>query len=121
MASSGFLRKLAPWILWDFPRGSWRYDVVVALILGFIFLTPRDFFRDRPKPQSVVMLPAEAGAAVFWIDAGALAGLEASQQRARAEAIVRSHSRGQVQRLMRLEPIFDSENELKGYLAFAVP
>ena len=32
---------LKRFILWDFPRASWQYDVIVAVILAFIFLTPR--------------------------------------------------------------------------------
>ena len=41
--ASGFKR----FILWDYPRASWQYDVMVALILAFIFLTPREVFRAR--------------------------------------------------------------------------
>src|SRR5438309_1891400 len=40
---------LKRFILWDFPRASWQYDLIVALILAFIFLTPRDLFRDQPR------------------------------------------------------------------------
>lgn len=119
------MRKLAEvlkkWILWEFPRGSWQYDVMVALILGFVFLTPREWFRDRPKPQHVAMLPAEGGAAVYWIDSRLLAGLPEAERLSRAEAIVRSYSKGAQKRVVRLEPIFDSERELQGFMAFAVP
>ena len=43
-------------ILWDFPRGSWQYDVMVGLILAFIFLIPKTIFHDQPKPASVAIL-----------------------------------------------------------------
>ena len=43
-------------VFWDFERGSWQYDIICILILAFIFLTPRDFFRDQPKAASVLML-----------------------------------------------------------------
>jgi hypothetical protein len=33
---------------WSYERGSWQYDVILAVILAFIFLTPRAWFRDRP-------------------------------------------------------------------------
>ena len=42
---SGFKR----FILWDYARASWQYDVMVGIILAFIFLTPRDWFRDQPR------------------------------------------------------------------------
>ena len=51
-------------IFWDYPRAGWQYDIMVGLILAFIFLTPRDWFRDQPKASSVVMLPSESGANV---------------------------------------------------------
>ena len=52
---------LKRFILWDFPRASWQYDVMVGIILGFIFLTPRDWFRDQariPNASSIAMLPS---------------------------------------------------------------
>ena len=33
-------------ILWSYERGTPQYDVLCALILVFIFLTPRQVFRD---------------------------------------------------------------------------
>ncbi len=38
-------------IFWAYERGSWQYDIICAVILAFIFLTPRSFFRDRPTLQ----------------------------------------------------------------------
>ena len=35
-------------LLWSFERGSIQYDVICAVILAFIFLTPAEFFDDRP-------------------------------------------------------------------------
>ena len=42
---------------WEFARTSWQYDIVVALILAFIFLTPKAFFKDQPRAVSVVQIP----------------------------------------------------------------
>jgi len=38
-------------IFWAYERGSWQYDVIVLVILTFIFLTPRSWFNDRPTLQ----------------------------------------------------------------------
>jgi hypothetical protein len=38
-------------IFWAYERGSWHYDVIVAAILAFIFLSPRAWFNDRPTLQ----------------------------------------------------------------------
>lgn len=43
-------RKLSSFIWWTYPRGSLEYDIIVALILAFIFLTPRALFHDQPAP-----------------------------------------------------------------------
>jgi hypothetical protein len=34
---------------WSYERGSWQYDLIVATILAFIFLTPRAWFRHDPN------------------------------------------------------------------------
>ena len=39
---------------WSYERGTWQYDVAVILILVFVLLTPRRWFRDQPQ----VGLPA---------------------------------------------------------------
>ncbi len=31
-------------IFWTYERGGWQYDIISALILAFIFLTPRTVF-----------------------------------------------------------------------------
>ena len=31
-------------VFWTYPRGSWQYDILCALILCFIFLTPKSVF-----------------------------------------------------------------------------
>lgn len=45
---------------WSYERGSWQYDVAVALILIFVF-TPRSWFHDQPQ----VGLPATASQVEF--------------------------------------------------------
>ncbi len=107
-------------IFWDFPRASWQYDVVVALILAFIFLTPRDIFRDQPRAASVVRLPAEHGQNVFWIEADLLAGKQDDALRSAAEELVRK-STGKAARVTRVEAIHNSEQETQGYMAYLKP
>ena len=34
---------------WSYERGTWQYDVAVVLILIFVLLTPRGWFRDQPQ------------------------------------------------------------------------
>lgn len=38
------LQAISRILFWTYSRGSWQYDVLVLLILCFIFLTPRTVF-----------------------------------------------------------------------------
>jgi len=38
--------------LWQFKRGSIAYDIIVALILLFIFITPRSCFERKAPPPA---------------------------------------------------------------------
>lgn len=42
-------RLMVRTVFWSFERGSWPYDVFVAVILVFVLLTPRGWFHDRPQ------------------------------------------------------------------------
>ena len=115
---------LKRFILWEFPRASWQYDVIVAIILAFIFLIPRDWFRDQPRiphASSIALLPTENGSTVFFVDAQLLAGTAENQRVAELTAALRSRMSNRSLSVTRVEPILDSEGELQGYMAFARP
>jgi hypothetical protein len=48
----GFKQILSSYFYWTYPRGSFHYDIMVTLILLFIFITPQlwDF---GAKPSSI--------------------------------------------------------------------
>ena len=108
---------LKRFLFWDYPRAGWQYDVMVGLILVFIFLTPRAWFRDQPRASSIAMLPAEHGSTVFWMDSEQLSGVPDSERAARASALLKART-GKKYNVVRLEQILDSEQEIKGYMAF---
>ncbi len=105
-------------LLWDYPRAVWQYDVMVALILAFIFLTPREFFRDQPRTFDVAVLPSEQGANVFWLEGELLSGLEEEQRWAKATELISKRS-GKKQTVIRLEPLFDNEKQTKGFMVYS--
>lgn len=107
-------------LFWDYPRAGWQYDVMVGLILAFIFLTPREWFRDQPRANSVVMLPSEHGETVFWMDAEQLSNIAENARVAQATALLQTRT-GKKYHVNRLEPIVDSEQEIKGFMAFTTP
>jgi len=111
-------------VLWDYPRASWQYDVMVAIILAFIFLMPREWFRDQPRiprASNIAMLPGENGSNMYLIDPELLSGVPESQQLSKLAEILKTRT-GKKQSVLRVQPIYDdSENELKGYMAFTTP
>jgi hypothetical protein len=110
------MRALGRFLLWDYPRASWQYDVMVALILAFIFLTPRDVFRDQPKAASVVMLRGG-----FWIEPQLLTGVPDKELLGKAGVLVNAHYKTHYT-ITSVEPIYDdAEQELKGYMASTKP
>ncbi len=110
-------------ILWDYPRASWQFDVMVGIILLFVLFTPREWFRDQPRiPHSspIAQLPVAHGANIFWVEPELVAAIPESQRLSRLGAILKDRT-GKQQIITRLEPIFDSEKEIKGYMAIAKP
>lgn len=106
-------------ILWDYQRGVWQYDVVCALILLFMAFTPREWFRDQPRiPHSsqVTSLPGN-GEAVFWIEPELVSAFPEGKRLSELSRILTQRT-GKRQVVTRVEPIVDSEKELKGYMAF---
>jgi hypothetical protein len=48
------LRTLKSYFFWTYERGSFHYDVMVTLILVFIFATPFLWnYGDRPQPSKM--------------------------------------------------------------------
>ena len=107
-------------LLWDYPRAGWQYDVMVTIILAFIFLTPREVFRDYPRASNIVRLPAESAVNAFWIESDLLTSLSEDQRGSKVEEMLRSRF-GKHQTVIRVEPLFDSEKQIKGYIAYAKP
>jgi hypothetical protein len=73
-----FFRALGSYVWWTHPRGSVHYDVMVTLILLFIFLAPNKInFKDKPAtrdghPKLISAFTAysdERGAVVYGVPA----------------------------------------------------
>jgi hypothetical protein len=107
------LRRL---IFWDFPRTSWQWDIIVTLILAFIFLTPRDLFRDQPRAASIQML--QQG---FLIEPRLLTNVAKADLPEKAAELVNQRFKTHTT-ITHVEPVFDeSEHEITGYMAYTKP
>jgi len=108
-------------IFWDFPRASWQYDVAVAIILLFIFATPRDWFRDQPKASSIVLMSSLHGSNRVFIATELLENVPEAQRPARAQSLIHQRT-GKTWHVKRVEPIRDeAEQEIKGFIAYTAP
>jgi hypothetical protein len=97
---------------------------MVAIILTFIFVMPREWFKDQPRiprASNIAMLPGEHSSDMYLIDPELLSGIPENQRLSRLADILKTRT-GKKQSVSRLQPIYDdSENELKGYMAFTKP
>ncbi len=71
-------RTIRRYILWSYERGSLHYDIMVTLILLFVFISPRYInFKDKPVERiphltGVVVVPAAKGELIYQIQASAV-------------------------------------------------
>jgi hypothetical protein len=116
---------LKRFILWDFPRASWQYDVMVGIILVFIFATPREFFRDQPRipgASQVVLLPSPGnGHPIAWLDPGQLAAVPEESRVTKTTLLLRQKTGDNKVVVGHVEALRDAEGDIQGYLAFAPP
>ncbi len=115
---------LKHFIFWDYPRASWQYDVMVGIIVVFVMLTPRGWFRDQPRTplvSSIAVLPSEHGSSVYWVEPELLADLPKDQQSQKLLELLKRFTHQKQMTVTRVEPIADSDGETKGYMVFAKP
>ena len=72
-------QTIRSYIWWTYERGSVPYDIMVTLILAFIFITPIFLnFKDKPVEriphQSGVVVYPDGQSLVYQIDAAAIRG-----------------------------------------------
>lgn len=83
---------------WTYPRGSFHYDVMVTLILAFIFLSPRWIhFGDKPPgtaahPTAVLVTPAGDHMFVYQLDASAITATEDRAIRQQLKSVIEPFS-----------------------------
>jgi hypothetical protein len=74
----GVWPTIRSYILWQHERGTLHYDIMVTLILIFVFFSPRVIdFNDKPVPPEphltdVVVTPDAQGGLVYQISASAI-------------------------------------------------
>jgi hypothetical protein len=76
---AGIGQALYRMFFWSYERGSWQYDVMVALILVFVLLLPKSWFHDQPQvglpvtSAQVELLSKTGEVEVYKVDSRVLA------------------------------------------------
>lgn len=77
---SSVWRTLGNYIFWNYPRGSIHYDIMVTLILLFIFVIPLFVnFKDKPvqhspHPRAVLVIPDGQNGVLYQVPVAAVSG-----------------------------------------------
>ena len=105
-------------LFWTYERGTWQYDVMVILILAFIFLTPRSWFGDRPvslaPSAGIVLLDNDPAQKVYQLHSSLLKP-EADGSVARsAQRVLEAHT-GKSVEVIRVEPAMDARGQVVSY------
>jgi hypothetical protein len=115
---SGLWKTIRSYIWWSYDRGSVPYDVMVTLILAFIFVTPLFVnFKDKPvervpHPTGVVVYP-DGKSLVYEIDAAAVPGRDSASVEEGLLRIIEPIA-GEVS-IDRYEPVRDGRGRTTAY------
>jgi len=116
---SGFWRTIRSYILWQHERGTLHYDIMVTLILIFVFFSPRVInFNDKPVPRAlhlndVVVTPDAHGGLVYQISANAITPGDDQSMRDQLLRIIKPIS-GEVS-IVNVEPVADGKGHVQAY------
>jgi len=91
---AGIWRTLRSYVLWSHERGTVQYDVMVTLILLFIFFSPKLInFKDKPvdhtpHPTGLVVRPDGQGGLIYQIEGSAVSGEDEDSRRGELLGII---------------------------------
>lgn len=111
-------RTIRGYILWQYERGTLHYDIMVTLILLFLWLSPRVInFNDKPigrnpHPTDVVVTTDAQGQLTYQIEASAISSSD-GPVRDQLLHIIEPIS-GAVS-IVKWEPVMDAKGHVKGY------
>lgn len=112
-------RTIRGYILWSYERGSLHYDVMVTLILLFVFLSPYWInFKDKPIERvphqtGVVIQPDGKGGFVYQIDASVLTAKNDAALREQMLGIIEPITGAAA--ISNIEPVKDGKGRIQSY------
>ena len=112
-------RAISNFVWWSYERGSLPYDVMVTLILLFIFLAPYKInFKDKPiertpHPTRVVLIPDGDSGYIYQVDAAGVVGKDSASVKNYLQRVVEPIA-GEVE-IARFEPVRDKNGHVVAY------
>jgi hypothetical protein len=112
-------RTIRGYILWSYERGTIQYDVMVTLILLFVFLSPYWInFNDKPiernpHPTGVSVIPEAGGGFIYQIEGSAVSAKDEAGIRGELQRIIEPIS-GEVS-ITRYETVQDRSGHVVAY------
>ena len=116
-------RTIRSYILWQHERGTLHYDIMVTLILIFIFFSPRVInFKDKPisrdpHPTEVVVTSDTEGRLIYQVPASAVTASDDASAREQLLRVIEPIS-GAVS-IVSYEKVSDNKGKLQGYRVVA--
>jgi hypothetical protein len=115
-------RTIKGYVFWTYERGSFHYDVMVTVILLFIFIAPRYInFKDQPAEKlphqiGIVVTPNGSQGLIYQVDASAVDAQDERMVRTNFARLIRPIS-GSVS-IDRVEPVRDDAGHIVAYRAW---
>jgi hypothetical protein len=112
-------RTIRGYILWTYERGSLHYDIMVTLILLFVFVSPHFInFKDKPVEHNphltgVIVIPGEHGEFIYQIQASAVNNAAGQDVRRQLEQIIEPIA-GAVS-ITKYDPVKDASGHTQSY------
>ena len=116
-------RTIRGYILWSYERGSLHYDIMVTLILIFVFLSPRVInFKDKPVERGpvstgVLISPDANGGFIYQIPSAAVKVSEGTDIPSQLQRIIEPIS-GAVS-IKKYEAMKDPAGHIQSYKVWA--
>jgi hypothetical protein len=118
----GIWQTIRSYILWSYERGTVQYDVMVTLILLFVFFSPKLVsFNDKPVDRSfqragVLVTPDGRGGLIYQVEASAVTNRNGGDLRRELLQIIEPIS-GEVT-ISRYEIVRDQAGQARSYKVF---
>lgn len=112
-------RTIKNYLFWTYERGSFHYDVMVTVILLFIFIAPRFInFKDQPAEHvehqnSIVVTPDGKKGFVYQVDASAVDAQDEDMVRQNFARVLRPVTGPAT--VDRVEPVRDPSGHIVAY------